>query len=69
MICLIHFDSPYKHAQHYLGYCQDGGLRARIERHRSGAGAKLMSVIVNAGINFHVARVWPNGDRTYERVN
>ncbi|CAK0757595.1 hypothetical protein CCP1ISM_7520002 [Azospirillaceae bacterium] len=67
MIYLIHFDTPYKHARHYLGFCQDGGLEARIAKHARGAGAKLMAVIVKEKISFHIARLWPEGSRTYER--
>lgn len=56
---LIHFDTPYKHAQHYLGYTQD--LDARLACHRSGNGARLIEVIQNAGIGWRCVRTWPGG--------
>ena len=68
MLYLIHFDTPYKHARHYLGFVRRvADLDARIERHRNGTGARLMEVIKSAGISWQVVRTWPEGDRTKER--
>jgi hypothetical protein len=64
MIYLLHFDRPYKHARHYIGYTDN--LEARLQRHRSGQGARLIEVIISVGINFVLARVW-QGDRYFER--
>ena len=63
-VYLIHFQRPYKHARHYLGYTAD--LEARIEQHRNGTGARLLQVITAAGIAFDVARTWACG-RELER--
>lgn len=63
-VYLIHFDRPYRHARHYLGWAAN--LDARISHHRAGTGARLMAVIAAAGIGFVVARTW-EGDRTFER--
>jgi hypothetical protein len=63
-VYLLHFDAPYKHAKHYLGYTAD--LDARLRDHRSGNGARLMAVIMDAGITFRVARLWKGG-RDLER--
>lgn len=52
MIYILHFDSPYFHARHYVGYCGDGTLEQRLQRHRSGQGSRLMSAIELAGIEF-----------------
>ncbi len=65
MVYLIHFDIPYRHARHYLGYATD--LNARIQRHRAGTGARLMGVISDAGIRWHVARTW-EGTQTLEKA-
>ena len=65
-IYLLHFESRYKHAQHYLGIAED--LEARIAAHRSGAGARLLEIVVGAGIEFVVARTWANSTRTQERA-
>ena len=64
-ICyLIHFNKQFKHARHYLG--STSNLEARIKTHRQGRGARLMEVIVAAGITWRVVRTWP-GDRQRER--
>lgn len=64
MIYLLHFQRPYRHARHYLGYTEN--LEERLQRHRDGHGARLIEVITNAGIAFRIARTW-DGDRTLER--
>jgi len=64
-VYLLHFDKRYKHAGHYLGFAED--VEARIARHRAGNGARLVEVITQAGIGFTVARVWPAGNRAFER--
>jgi predicted GIY-YIG superfamily endonuclease len=70
VIYLIHFDRPYKHAQHYLGSTEN--LEERLARHRSGHGAKLLKTIQEAGIDWKVVRVWENATRemeaTFKRV-
>lgn len=69
MVYLLHFDRPYCHARHYVGFV-DGGpaaLAKRLDKHRRGDGARLLEVITEAGIGFTLARTWPDGDRTFER--
>lgn len=61
-VYLIHFDTPYKYARHYLGSAQD--LDARLAQHRAGTGARLMQVITQAGIGWRVARTWEGGRGT-----
>jgi predicted GIY-YIG superfamily endonuclease len=56
VVYLIHFDTPYKHARHYMGSTTD--LRVRLAQHAHGNGARLMSVIGAAGITWRLARVW-----------
>lgn len=64
-VYLLHFDRPYKHASHYIGFTTD--LEARIKSHRNGTGARLMEVIKDAGIGFHVANTWVGVTREKER--
>ena len=64
MVYLIHFDTPYKHARHYLGFTHD--LDARLEQHRQGNGARLIEVIAEHGITWRLARTW-EGERELER--
>lgn len=67
MVYLLCFNSKLAHAKHYIGYCNEGGLEARIEKHRKGTGAKIMAAVVKSGIEFEVARVWEGADRNFER--
>ena len=65
-IYLLHFDQPVSnHARHYLGWASD--LAARLEAHRAGRGARLMEVVKERGITWHLARTW-EGTRDRERA-
>lgn len=72
-VYLLHFDRPYKHAKHYLGFARDvPAMHARIDKHYAaspgdGKGHRLMQVVRAAGISFTLARVWPDGTRADER--
>ncbi|MBO0885357.1 MAG: hypothetical protein J2P17_34495, partial [Mycobacterium sp.] len=63
-VYLLHFDRPYKHARHYLGWARD--LETRLTAHQTGHGARLLEVIQQAGISWTLARTWP-GTRIRER--
>jgi len=66
-VYLIHFDVPYHHARHYVGW--SGDIESRLALHRKGSSkARLMEVVHDAGIGWHVAWVWPGEDRTFERM-
>jgi predicted GIY-YIG superfamily endonuclease len=65
MVYLLHFERPYFHARHYIGFTNDR-IEQRLEEHKKGDGARLMQVITQAGIGFEVARTW-EGDRSLER--
>ena len=57
-IYLLHFDRPYRHARHYLGWTVD--LAARLDQHLDGNGARLLEVITAEGIGFELVRTWPD---------
>ena len=63
-VYLLHFTQPYKHARHYVGFTTD--LENRIAEHLAGRGARLMEVIIEAGLSAQLARTW-KGTRTMER--
>lgn len=67
-IYLLHFDRPYKHAKHYLGWTTN--LDQRLAQHTAGGAdsGRLMAVIKAAGIGFQLARVWTEATRDYERT-
>ncbi len=69
-IYLLHFDPPYQHAAHYLGWTRartkEGVLR-RVLRHLRGNGSPLVRAAVRAGCTVQLVRVWRNADRYEER--
>lgn len=64
-VYLLHFKTKYGHAGHYTGYGKS--VSARIQEHREGKGARLTQVIIEAGIEFIVSRVWYGKGRKFER--
>jgi len=64
-IYLLHFDRPYEHARHYLGWTTD--LAARLAEHRRGNGAKLLAALAQREIGFTLVRTWQPADRNRER--
>lgn len=71
---LLHFDRPYQHARHYLGYSADiPSMHRRIDEHYAasrgdGKHHRLVTAAVLAGISFTLAKVWPEGTRAQERA-
>lgn len=66
-VYLLHFERPYHHARHYLGFTAEP-VEERIRRHQSGHGARLLAVIVKAGISFRLVRTWRGGRRLERRI-
>ena len=66
VVYLLHFDRPYQHARHYVGWAEDD-LLARLDRHARGHGARLIAVIWQAGIGFTLVRTC-EGTRRTERA-
>ena len=66
LVYLLHFDQPYHHARHYIGFT-DWGIVSRLRYHLSGQGSRLMKAVTDAGINVRVARRWWGADRYFER--
>jgi predicted GIY-YIG superfamily endonuclease len=65
VIYMLHFDQPYRHARHYVGWTED--LLDRLEAHATGHGARLIAVIWAAGIGFSAVRIC-EGTRHTERA-
>jgi predicted GIY-YIG superfamily endonuclease len=64
-VYLLHFDRPYKHARHYVGWTARN-VKRRLAEHEAGRGARLLAVVREAGIGWQLARLWPGG-RARER--
>lgn len=65
-VYVLHFDPPYKHARHYIGFCE-GTVEKRFERHCNGNGNPLVKAAKNAGSKITVAHVFEGASRTFER--
>jgi len=64
-VYLLHFERPFRHARHYIGWTQH--LEARLKHHAAGSGARLLAAVVAAGIGWVCARTWTDVDRHFER--
>ena len=64
-VYLLHLNAPLAHARHYVGFARD--VDRRLAHHRAGSGARMLAVAVERGIGFELARVWPDGDKSFER--
>jgi putative endonuclease len=70
-VYLLHFTAPIspRHTcQHYIGWAESWPERIAIQRAGSGDAARLCQVAKERGIDFIVARIWEDGDRTLERT-
>jgi predicted GIY-YIG superfamily endonuclease len=56
---LIHLDKPFHHARHYVGFSDD--VFRRLCEHKLGQGSKLLRAVNDAGIGWHVVKIWPDG--------
>jgi predicted GIY-YIG superfamily endonuclease len=68
-VYLLHFDRAHPlapHEQHYIGFTSLP-LQERVERHKSGNGAKLVACMQALSIGFQVVRVWENVPYAFER--
>lgn len=71
MIYLLHFDEPLEHARHYVGSVKGNtieAVRARMNEHASGRGARIMAVLAERGIGFRLAGTRPGGRREERRL-
>lgn len=67
MVYLIHFETAFRHANHYIGFTTKNTLEQRMQHHANGSGSTLMRAVTAAGIKWSVVRIWPTGDRNFER--
>lgn len=64
-VYLVHFHQKYRHCGHYLGWSSN--VDEREVRHKKGNGARLLQVLNENGIGYHVVRTWANATRELER--
>lgn len=66
-VYLLHLSqplSPNHTSRHYAGFAIN--LKARMQHHRKGTGARFTQVAVERGIDFEVVKTWA-GTRSFER--
>jgi len=66
-VYIIHFDEPFHHARHYVGWTESADVDSRMERHGKGNGSRLMRAVSGEGIQWRIVRVFYNADRHFER--
>jgi predicted GIY-YIG superfamily endonuclease len=64
-VYLLHFETPYKHARHYLGW--SGNVPNRVRTHKTGYGTGLTRAVHASGIEIVHVRTWPKMGRFYEQ--
>lgn len=64
VVYLLHFSAPFGHSSHYCGFTTN--LESRLKAHEKGQGARLVQVIIDAGLTFELVRTW-EGTRSFER--
>ena len=66
MVYILHFDKPFHHARHYVGYTGRADVKERFEEHFTPKGNPLVRAAHKAGIKIIVTRTM-KGDRSLER--
>lgn len=71
MLYLLHFDPPFRHARHYLGFSEGdsaGQVSVRVNRHIAGNGAKLTKHAVESGCELIHVLTMPGGRNEERRI-
>lgn len=63
-VYLLHFDTPFRHARHYIGFSAD--VDNRLEEQLRGNGAKLVRAAIAAGISIRLAAEFPGKSLRFE---
>jgi predicted GIY-YIG superfamily endonuclease len=68
-VYIIHFESRYCHAQHYIGFSYGNKKNAykRLVNHKKGKGANLLKHVNKAGIDYTISRLI-KGNKLRERA-
>ena len=67
-VYILHFNEPVGHAQHYVGFCEEGNLEKRLETHRKGHGSRLVAELMRRGLDFELAKFYVGKSRKFERM-
>jgi predicted GIY-YIG superfamily endonuclease len=67
LVYLIHLDTPLAHSSHYIGFTKSISPLYRLRAHRAGVGANFLRAVNEAGIGYHVVRIWRWSSQDFER--
>jgi hypothetical protein len=65
-VYLLHFETPFAHAQHYIGFTEAPDPEQRLIEQLQGSGANLLRHVVAAGIPILLAKEWHNVSQRVE---
>ena len=65
-VYILHFDPPYQHARHYIGFTTRP-VQERVAEHLAGRGSPLVTAALAAGHRVSVSLKWSAGNRAWER--
>jgi hypothetical protein len=63
-VYLLHFEQPFGHAQHYIGFSRV--IDDRLTDQLRGSGARLVQHVIAAGIVISLAKEWIDVPQTME---
>lgn len=66
-VYVLHFEPPYRHAAHYIGYTPDETAARRFGEHLRGVGSPLVKAALKAGSRVVLAHEYPAAGRDFER--
>lgn len=66
-VYVLHFDPPFKHARHYVGWTDQEDIAARLDDHVKCRGSRLVKAAAAAGVKVEIAHVIVGADRNFER--
>lgn len=67
-VYVLHFDPPFRHAEHYIGFTEHPDVATRIHEHlKTKGGSPLVRAAVAAGCRIEIAHVFVGADRKFER--
>lgn len=68
-VYVLHFDPPFRHARHYVGYTPEATAERRVQEHLdcSAKGSPLVKAALNVGCKVTLAHEFPGAGRDFER--
>ena len=71
MIYVLHFDPPYRHAGHYVGWTKDADVTRRVREHLEQTGrrpSRLVAAAIGAGCVIRLAASFEGSIEDEQRI-